>query len=67
MNAIGISCPGPFELDVITRSDHAPTNHERYGNWAQKFYGNGFHEMFKDTETPVAYTLAFDMPATAFH
>jgi hypothetical protein len=67
MNAIGISCPGPFARDVITRSDHAPTNHERYGDWARKFYGSGFHEMFKDAETPVSYTLAFDVPAVAVH
>lgn len=67
MNAIGTSYPGSLELDVITRNDHAPTNHERYGHWAQKFYGNGFHEMFKDTEAPTAYTLAFDMPAVALH
>ena len=67
MNAIGSSRPGPFELDVITRSDHAPTNHERYGNWAQKFYGNGFHEAFKDAETPASYALEFDVSAAVVH
>jgi hypothetical protein len=67
MNAIGIPCPGPFARDVITRSDHAPTNNERHGDWARKFYGCGFHEMFKDTEAPAAHAQAFEAPVAVFH
>jgi hypothetical protein len=34
--------------DIITRSDQVPTDHERYGQWARKFYGGGYHQAFKD-------------------
>jgi len=66
MSASSIYCPGPFAREVITRSDRAPTNHERYGDWARKFYGNGYHEMFKDADMPAAYPMAFDAPVAAF-
>ncbi|HET6586491.1 MAG TPA: hypothetical protein VFJ01_13400 [Oleiagrimonas sp.] len=35
---------------VITRSDHAPTEYERYGDWARKFFGYGYHQEYKDSE-----------------
>jgi hypothetical protein len=38
----------PAASDIITRSDQVPTDHERYGQWAQKFYGGGYHQAFKD-------------------
>lgn len=37
--------------DIITRSDQVPTDHERYGQWARKFYGGGYHQAFKDIGT----------------
>ncbi len=50
---------------IITRSDHAPTDYERYGDWARKFFGRGCHQEYKDSETVLAgvKTLA-TRPAT---
>ncbi len=42
---------------IITRSDHAPTPYERYGDWARKFFGYGCHHAYKDAAlaaTPAA-------------
>lgn len=36
---------------IVTRSDHAPTDYERYGDWARKFFGHGWHQKYKDSET----------------
>lgn len=44
--------PGSMDRDIITRSDHAPTEYERYGNWARKFFGYGYHQEFKDSDAP---------------
>ncbi len=35
---------------IITRSDHAPTDYERYGDWARKFFGYGYHHEHKDDD-----------------
>lgn len=42
--------PRLMERDVITRSDHAPTDYERYGDWARKFFGYGYHQEYKDND-----------------
>lgn len=35
---------------IITRSDHSPTDCERYGDWARKFFGYGCHQEYKDSD-----------------
>lgn len=40
--------PRLMDREIITRSDHAPTDYERYGDWARKFFGYGYHQEYKD-------------------
>ncbi|HEX7342415.1 MAG TPA: hypothetical protein VF269_09105 [Rhodanobacteraceae bacterium] len=45
---------GLLDRTIITRSDHAPSDCERYGDWARKFFGCGCHQAFKDGPAVVA-------------
>lgn len=39
---------------IITRSDYAPTEYDRYGEWARKFFGFGCHQEYKDNDARIA-------------
>lgn len=46
---------------IITRSDRVPTACERYGDWARKFFGYGYHQACEGPATaPVR--MASDAP-----
>lgn len=55
--------PRLMDRDIITRSDYVPTDYERYGNWARKFFGYGHHQAYKDS----AATLARTTPTPTQH
>lgn len=50
---------------IVTRSDHAPSDYERYGNWARKFFGHGWHQKYKDSDA--ALTGAPPVDTVIFH
>lgn len=50
---------------IVTRSDHAPTDYERYGDWARKFFGHGWHQKYKDSDTALTHASVLPgRPAT---
>ncbi|HEX7339993.1 MAG TPA: hypothetical protein VF271_08690 [Rhodanobacteraceae bacterium] len=44
-----------MDRDIITRSDRAPTERERYSSWARKFFGYGCNERYKDSDAALDY------------
>jgi hypothetical protein len=55
----------PYANEIITRSDHVPSDLERYGNWAQKFYGGGYHQTYKDSRESIDYVLGMPLNIAA--
>ncbi len=56
---------GLTDPDIITRSDHAPSDYERYGDWARKFFGYGCHQEYKDSATSMAHVAGLSSLAVA--
>lgn len=51
-----------MDRNIITHSDRAPTERERYSSWASKFFGYGCNERYKDADTALDY-IAQQVPA----